>query len=161
MSRTIPARLMLALTLALALGTAGCQELPAPETCGEIPEGGCPVGRGGSCDDVTCTGLYDCVEGAWALAKTCTGGGDGGSGGSGGGVADAGPDACTPVTIDHTGETTGCTPDLQHPDCPAVAAERCAETACLTGCIDFFLCTADGWTTAAYCTDEGELHVGP
>jgi hypothetical protein len=48
-------------------------------------------------------------------------------------------------------------PDLQNPDCPAVAAEQCFETVCLTDCIDFFLCTGEGWNLVAYCNEEGTL----
>jgi hypothetical protein len=63
--------------------------------------------------------------------------------------------------LDHTGETTGCRPDLQLPDCPAVAAERCPEAVCLTGCVDFYLCNERGWNAIAYCDDRGTLIVSP
>jgi hypothetical protein len=66
-----------------------------------------------------------------------------------------------PIEIDRAGETTGCAPDLQHPDCPADAAETCAASACLTGCTDFFLCTGEGWIDVAYCTEDGELVLVP
>ena len=70
-----------------------------------------------------CAALYDCVEGSWTSVQTCQeaagGGGAGGDGAEGG----QGGSACTPVEIDHSGEVAGCEPDLQHPDCPAVAAE--------------------------------------
>jgi len=128
--------------------------------CGQIPEGGCPLGRGGTCDDMLCDALYDCVEGDWTLVETCMnegaagatsigGGGTGGSGGEGG---------CMPPVIDHTGETSGCVPDLLPPDCPVEAAEVCSEP-CSTGCVDFFLCKERGWTTVAFCTEDGELVV--
>ena len=139
-----------------ALLAAGCQELPGVELCGQIPSGGCPLGRGGSCDDVVCASLYDCLGGKWIEVERCTSGT--GGGGSGPGL-DGGADACTPVVIDHTGETIGCTPDLQEPDCPAEAAEQCSESACLTGCTDFFLCTADGWKDVAYCTEDGQINI--
>jgi hypothetical protein len=61
--------------------------------------------------------------------------------------------------IDKTGETTGCEPDLQSPDCPVAAAEVCAASVCLTDCTDFFLCTKDGWVDVAYCDEEGQLIV--
>jgi hypothetical protein len=63
--------------------------------------------------------------------------------------------------LDHTGEKSGCKPDLQEPDCPVAAAETCAGASCLTGCVDFFLCTADGWVTRAYCDESGELITRP
>jgi len=87
--------------------------------------------------------------------------GDGGVAG-GPGVSDAAQDSsCTPVMIDHQGETTGCVPDLQEPDCPVAAAESCAETACRTGCSDFYLCTDDGWRAVAYCDEQGQIVMTP
>lgn len=158
---------VVALTAPLAaafvtLPTGGCQPSLELKLCGEIPTNGCPLGRGGSCDDVSCSGLYDCVEGHWTLSVDCKREG-GSSGGAGGGSADAGPDAaCMPVTIAHTGEVQGCKPDLQNPDCPVAAAEAvCRESVCLTGCDDFFLCKKDGWALAAYCDEEGELVITP
>jgi hypothetical protein len=137
-------------------------------TCGQIPTGGCPIGRGGTCDDSACNGLYDCVEGTWLLLTRCPGG-DGGGGSSAGGMggvagaagsgAQGGGGGCVGVTLDHTGETEGCAPELLLPDCPAVAAETCQP--CLTGCVDFFLCLEAGWTVVAYCTEDGEIVVEP
>ena len=143
--------------LSAALAATGCQGFPPVILCGEIPEGGCPKGRGGSCEDELCSALYDCVVGEWRVVETCSPDADAGSGDAG--PEDAGSDACTPVTIDHTGETTGCTPELQEPDCPVVAAETCAEHACTTGCVDFFLCTEQGWADVAFCTEEGTIEV--
>jgi hypothetical protein len=65
------------------------------------------------------------------------------------------------LVLDHTGEVTGCTPDLQSPDCPASAAETCVASACLTDCIDFYLCTAEGWKSVAYCDAEGQIILEP
>ena len=123
--------------------------------CGTIPAGGCPIGRGGTCDDPTCGAVYDCVDSTWRVTKQCTGN----PGADAGASTDAGaPDApCGAIAIDHTGEASSCAPQLEEPDCPAVAAEQCAATACLTGCVDFFLCTKDGWKTVAYCDDDGSL----
>lgn len=150
--------------LAFCLLLAGCSDSIAPKLCDEIPAGGCPTGRGGTCDDPLCEALYDCLDGAWVLAETCNGNAAGSGGaapsttGSGaGGACPPGSGAggngggCTPVTIDHTGEQGGCAPDLQFPDCPAAAAEQCSETACLTGCDAFYLCMQGGWTMVAYC----------
>ena len=137
----------------------------------EIPAGGCPLGRGGTCDDPTCTGLYNCLGGEWALELKCpmhdggTGaGGAGGAQGSGGDAGSSDSDACTPVHIDVSGMTMGCTPGLENPpDCPVAAALGCEESACLTGCTDFFLCkstsTGPEWVDVAYCTCEGQLIV--
>ena len=145
--------------------------------CDEIPEGGCPTGRGGTCEDPLCNALYDCVNGAWKRAEVCGppgGGGSGGSAGSGGSGAASGGEGgldctpaaggaggCTPVMLDHTGEVGGCSPGLQSPDCPAAAAESCAESACLTGCTDFFVCRAGGWEAVAYCDMDCKLTPVP
>lgn len=146
------------LAFALGCGLAlGCDPEPLA-LCGEIPTDGCPLGRGGTCDDPFCAALYDCVDGAWTLAETCAADGGGGAGGAATGGSGAGLGGCTPVSFDHTGEVPGCTPDLQSPDCPAEAAEDACDP-CSTGCIDFFLCTASGWQDVATCTDAGELVV--
>jgi hypothetical protein len=166
--RLVPAAVVvLAALAAAALPSGGCYDSPPLKLCGEIPANGCPIGRGGSCDDASCAGLYDCVEGQWTLSVDCSA--DGGtSSGSGGG--DAGADAsCSPVTLSHDGELQGCKPDLESPDCPVVAAEStCVERVCLTGCIDFFLCVYDAdpntadhrsWSAVAHCDDNGELVI--
>jgi len=143
---------------AALLGVAACGSPEGVQLCGEIPEGGCPAGRGGSCDDTTCTGLYDCVEGDWTEIEPCEGNPTStSSAAAGAGGGDDGAGGCALVAIDHEGEAEGCTPDLLDPDCPAVAAEVCAP--CETGCADFFLCTDDGWIDVAACDDAGQLVI--
>lgn len=159
-----------------ALLVAGCYPYNTDITlCHDaVPEGGCPTGRGGTCEDASCKALYDCIDGVWKKASTCepqaTGGAGGttgttGTGGSGGGTATGGTGGCTPISLDHTGETTGCSPDLQAPDCPAAAAEQCSESACLADCTDFYLCKQDGnvptWVPVAYCDGDGHLVISP
>jgi hypothetical protein len=140
---------------------AACSSTEGPKLCPEIPEGGCPTGRGGSCQDPVCKALYDCIEGAWQKTTTCdnnsTSSGSGGASSGGAGGSTTGTGGCTPVKLDHTGETTGCMPDLQIPDCPAAAAEQCSQAACKTGCTDFFVCTAQGWTAVGYCDAKGNV----
>lgn len=143
----------------LALTVLGC-DLEQPLLCGQIPEGGCPIGRGGTCDDATCVALYDCVDGDWIETELCEGvAGGGGAGGEGATSSSAG--GCDLMTLDHTGETRGCEPDLQPPDCPVEAAEVCEP--CATGCVDFYLCIegqeAPLWTTVAFCEEDGTLVV--
>jgi hypothetical protein len=130
------------------------------QPCGVLPDKeGCPVGRGGTCDDVTCTALYNCLDGSWVLEETCAqtmGGGGTLSTGPGG----AGGEACNGIEVDRTGEALGaCSPPLQEPDCPAGAAELCRP--CDTICIDFYLCREDGWEAIAFCDDEGHAVVEP
>jgi hypothetical protein len=140
----------------LLLLALGCDS-PAVQVCGEIPTDGCPVGRGGTCDDPYCAALYDCVGGDWELAEACSNPTtSAASSGTGSGAGGGGEGGCTPLLIDHTDEVEGCTPDLQEPDCPAVAAETCPNP-CLTGCVDFFLCEAQGWSLVAFCTEDLEL----
>lgn len=138
-------------SLALLASSAACGNAARAQTCGEIPEGGCPLGRGGTCDDQLCAALYDCVDGSWTEAEDCGrvlgsgGAGAGGGGGEGG--------ACQAVEIDRTGERFGCTPGLLEPDCPVAAAELCDP--CSTGCVDFWMCTDEGWESVAYCDESG------
>lgn len=154
------------------LAASGCDDGATLQLCGEIPAKGCPLGRGGSCEDDACAGLYDCVSGEWTLAVDCTADGGAGATSSSGGGADAGSgtDAmCTPVVVSHAGEAIGCQPGLEAPDCPvAVADGACAESVCLTGCIDFYLCVhvADplhdrSWSAVAYCDENGQLVIAP
>jgi hypothetical protein len=142
--------------------SAGCPELPVPMPCGQIPAGGCPLGRGGTCDDPTCDGLYDCVDGSWTRAVPCSPDGGAGTGGGGGAEpGDAGPDACTPVNVNTHGQTSDCG-GLENPDCPIEAAGSCEETACLTGCLDFFVCEQGSWIAVAYCDEvTGQFMVMP
>lgn len=141
-------------------GPVACFPSGDIQLCGEIPEGGCPAGRGGSCTDEVCAGLYDCVDGAWTEVQRCDefvpgGGGGGGAGGQGGGGG-----TCEPIEIPVPPEPAEhCIPDLQEPDCPVAAAHACE--ACLTGCVDFYACSADGWTPVAYCDERGDVVVAP
>lgn len=154
-SRTRRLALVFGLAWGLGLAAASCVREPLA-LCGVIPEGGCPIGRGGTCDDPSCTGVYNCIEGQWTLEFACDGGG-GGSGGSGASSSHVSTGACVTAVLDHSGEVAGCKPDLVDPDCPIAAAELC--NPCSTGCIDFFKCTSAGWTDLAYCTEEGELVI--
>jgi hypothetical protein len=126
-----------------------CGSYPESIPCGQIPVNGCPLRGGGTCDDVTCSAIYGCYDGKWVLTQSCMNMPD----------ADAGPDSgdCPVAMIDHTGETTGCQPDLQNPDCPVQAAEQCASSVCQSECTDFFMCKADGWEVVAYCDQDGQL----
>lgn len=146
------AAVVLILTAA-PFGTSGC-DAGLPKLCEALPEGGCPAGRGGSCLDRTCSGLYDCVEGAWVETERCSA--------VPSGPLDAGMEAaadasCGQVSIDHQGEVSGCSPNLQEPECPAAAAEICEP--CATGCSDFFICAMSGWTEVAYCDDTGNIVI--
>ena len=94
------------------------------------------------------------LDGEWTLEVACS---DGSGGGAGATSSQTSSGACVPATLDHTGETIGCAPDLLDPDCPVAAAEQC--NPCSTGCVDFFICMSTGWEDLAYCTEEGELVI--
>jgi hypothetical protein len=156
-------RVALVLLLAAAGGpvvaAAACQGFPTVQPCGEIPGEGCMAAAGGTCADPTCSALYECTGGEWSLVQTCPAYEAGAPDASDGG-------ACTPVKIDLSGLTTGCTPDLQNPpDCPIQAALGCEQSACLTECTDFFLCQSTSmgpeWVDVAYCACDGGFFVMP
>lgn len=158
--------------VASATAASSCQGLPEGETCSDIPDGGCPIDRGGSCADPTCDAIFLCNNGLWSLETKCPAQqvpeGGTGSGGSGTGgsaptpcttdpVGDAG---CTVVNLDAGDTATECTPDLMDGDCPwQVAQGSCVECVCLTGCLDFYTCTPAGWVSVAYCDDSGDFIV--
>jgi hypothetical protein len=147
------------------LALSACQpNLPSVgQLCGEIPGDGCPKDRGGSCDDPTCSAVYTCLNGNWKLDQTCSGDRDAGPDAEpleAGADADAGAtDGCTPFKFDDKDQAPHCEPSLENPpDCPSQAAEGCLESACITGCSDFFLCTKHGWIDVGYCDDDGGFH---
>lgn len=155
----------------LGLFAVSCNVTPIV-LCDQIPEGGCPLDRGGTCEDASCAALYGCYDGEWRRVEVCegntggAGGGTGAAGAAGGAGGAAGPGGaggagCQPILFDHTDDSTGCIPDLQAPDCPAVVAEQCPEKACTTGCLDFFLCKTDGWEAVAYCDEDGNFFQAP
>jgi hypothetical protein len=144
-----------ALFLLGAAAGAACEGLPALPSCEGLPAGGCPVEGGGSCNDTSCTAIYECnADSVWQHVKTCPPRPD--AGGAGGGSPDAGP--CTPavVEVDAGPLGQGC-PDLEAPDCP-IDAVSCQETACVTsGCDTFYVCSETGvWVVAANCDDSGD-----
>ena len=137
-----------------ALFFAGCPTLPPFVPCGEIPANGCPIDEGGSCDDPSCSGVFACENGVLVSQQVCPTP-DGGFP-DGGPSNDGGP--CTPLSVGAMNAGVGCMPDLEAPDCPIEAAGSCVETACLSGCLDFYVCGADQlWIDVAFCDDEGEF----
>ena len=95
----------------------------------------------------------------WVSVAVCSapdGGSPDGAGAGGGGGAGGG--TCTPVVVTAKNTGVSCTPDLEAPDCPIEASGQCEETACLSGCIDFFVCGQNQvWLAAAYCDDNGQF----
>ena len=158
--------LVIAAPATLVVGACTTSAAPA---CHDIPPGGCPADRGGTCDDPVCSAIYTCGDGEWQWVNNCPGGGVGGANAGGGGLGGAanvggggvggegGEGGCHGVVIDKRGQTSGCSPGLMPPDCGVAVAEGCAP--CLGDCSDFFLCTADGWVTVAFCDQDGQLVV--
>lgn len=147
--------LFAALALSMGAAAAGaCGSVDPILLCGEIPLGGCPIGRRGSCSDDTCAGLYDCVGGHWTLSRACAAR----DGGPDDGAADgADLDApCTPVSIDAASTSAQCA-DLEVPDCQIKGFQTCAENACKTECTYFYICQPAGWLAVAHCDAQGHL----
>lgn len=131
---------------------AGCQEFEQAPHCGPLAGGGCPSSQGGSCEDKLCDAIYTCTSSGWVLDAICDR--DGGAMDADAQAADA-PWKCTEAGVELEGSVSGCDPnELFAPDCPVQAALGCPETACLTGCSDFFQCTTDGWVAVAYCDED-------
>jgi hypothetical protein len=145
-------RRVAALILWILAALQGCQGFDSAPHCSELPQGACPDSRGGSCKDQACTAIYTCTEHGWVLNAVCDR--DGGVADTGKEAAD-GPWSCGDASVELEGATSGCDPnELTAPDCPVQAATGCAETACLTGCADFFLCKTEGWIAVAYCDED-------
>lgn len=145
------------LTGLTALGCQGFGDL-AEGLCGEIPLGGCPTTGGGSCLDRECEAIYRCIDGQWARTAICDQA-DAGGAQDDAGLAEAGPDGftCGDVTVVLDEDASGtCSEKLFYSDCPASLAASCPNSACLTGCDDFFVCSGTAWVFAAYC-EEGVL----
>jgi hypothetical protein len=139
----------------VATALAGCQGFDEVPECSTVPAGGCPSSRGGSCDDKTCSAIYACTADGWQLQKVCDR--DGGGDESDAEAGSDGPVCGDAVTID--GSLSTCDPnEVLAPDCPLNVAVGCPGSACLSGCLDFFVCRTEGWVEAAYCDDvTGEL----
>ena len=138
----------------LVVSASSCQDQTVvPQPCTNIPEGGCPIARGVSCDDPMCEAVYACREGnVWELMKRCP-------------VreAGAGTDAATPKDAEALLDASidappgafggpGCA-SLVAPDCSLGLALSCGATCC--GCEDLFVCEDGGWTFWGTCGDAG------
>ena len=121
------------------LPSGACGSTADLKLCGQI-RGKLPIGRGGTCEDETCAGLYDCVEGksvpGRALLQRA-----GGAGGSAVVEAARGPAALYAGAARSPGgaDRGNCKPDLQDPDCPQRPPPRPAPRPfAVPGCVDFF-----------------------
>ena len=140
---------------ALALAAMGCESVPATADCGALADkNACPLSGGGTCADPSCSAIYACRGGAWALVTRCMNDLDAGP------SADAAPEASTCATVMLPPATDTC-PALQAPDCDATLVDQCPASACSTGCTGFLRCTPGGWSVGyvAYCDEGGTLVV--
>lgn len=139
-------------TTILALAIA-CSDDPVPESCTDIPAGGCPRARGLACEDPTCQAVYLCrPNNVWELEETCP-------------PRDASVpvgdpiDASLPPVVDASIDAPagafggpGCE-ELQAPDCSLGYALACGTSCC--GCEDLYVCESGGWTLWGSCREGG------
>ena len=131
--------------------------------CTDIPDGGCPLADGLSCDDPACAAVYLCREGnVWELDKTCPLHAP-----SDAAVVDASFDAdaadtgkspISDAAIDAPAGAyggPGCV-ELELGDCPLGLALACSSSCC--GCDDLYVCNAGNWNFWGYCGPNGPVY---
>ncbi len=147
------------LGLVVTAASACSDDLPIAAPCTNIPQGGCPVARGVSCDDPSCEAVYACRPGdVWELEKACPAR-EGGARVDG---AVASSDAGAPfdAAIDAPPGAfggPGCS-SLVLPDCALGLALACGADCC--GCEDLFVCREGGWDLWGSCGDGGVRQGG-
>ena len=141
---------LVALGAAAASLAGGCSDVSPPIACRDIPDGGCPIQGGVSCQDPSCAALYSCnnVDGGWTFVKTCPP--------SDGNVQDTNipPPNDAGYDIDAPPGAfggPGCI-DLQPPDCPLGTALSCSSGCC--GCEDLYVCDDGGWDPWGTCSAD-------
>lgn len=137
--------------LLLFLILLGHCDAAAGRPCTNIPEGGCPLAFGQSCNDPACSAVYACLPGnQWELRGACAP--------HEAGAMDAGTEAALKDSnIDAPPGAfggPGCA-DLQMPDCPLGVAILCTSGCC--GCEDLFVCQDGGWDLWGACGPDGAL----
>jgi len=145
---------VLGLTASAIFVVAACQDQTVTaQECSNIPQGGCPIARGVSCQDPTCERVYACREGnVWELVAPCPArdatpsGKDAGAPDTGGGF-DASIDA-PPGAFGGP----GCA-GLQPPDCSLGLALACGSGCC--ECEDLFVCENGAWLLWGRCGPGG------
>ena len=131
--------------------------------CSDIPDGGCPLADGLSCDDPACAAVYLCRQGnVWELQKECpphppsdatvdvTDASEDADAADAGAIRDAAIDAPPGA---YGGP--GCV-DLQLGDCPLGVALACTAACC--GCDDLYVCNAGNWDFWGYCGPNGPVY---
>ena len=156
------------------LAAVGCDQggYQAVTCSKEIPTNGCPVDPAAQeCSDPCCAAGYNCTNGEWVLAFTCSSFNIANCQTSAASNSDAATDATSDGAVD-SGATSSCIDlnlppgananggpqciDLELPDCP-VGLVQCSPDSCRTdGCDGLFYCTAEGeWIQWGGCAEDG------
>jgi hypothetical protein len=147
---------MIARVAVIVLVVAACDSTPTPVECHNIPAGGCPQDNGADVcgGDMSCTAVYDCVNGGWVFDQMCPPRAHDAS-------TDTGAsDVTTPVSDVHLDAPPGsfggpgCT-DLETPDCSVGTALLCAGATDCCGCTDLWVCQNGAWVSWGTCGDAG------
>jgi hypothetical protein len=159
-----PRHALLAVAILLSLsGAGGCEEGAVAAACKALPDpSGCPLARGGSCSDRSCSAIYSCQEGAWQLVERCAQATDADASVDGGAGADGGLEQDAQSCQASPSAGPSC-PPLQDGECDARYLDACPEGACDTGCEVYLRCEGGDWSAgyAGYCDADGTLHRNP
>lgn len=139
--------------LAIGVSCSAFDDLPVPQTCHGIPEGGCPGSGKANCEDLTCAAIYTCEsDGGWSLSVACPA--------RDGGVRDASESMARDVDIDVPPGAygAGCM-DLEGNDCNLGLALSCPANQCC-GCANIFVCNDGGWDPWGSCLESGAFVHG-
>lgn len=148
--------------VAVALACNNGTQIDHP--CSNIPEGGCPLADGLSCDDPICEAVYLCRQNnVWELQKQCPARApsdaatvtDAAAGDADASDAEGIRDASIDAPPGAFGGP-GCQ-DLQLGDCALGVALSCASSCC--GCEDLFVCTSGAWSYWGYCGANGPVYA--
>jgi hypothetical protein len=154
--------LLAGIVAALAAASACDDALAVDPECRDVPDGGCPMGRGDPCADPTCAAAYECTESSlWRFDHACSARDAAAGAWTDPGATDAGasPGAAPDVTGDATvGDVAvgipganggpGCAA-LEGPDCPLGVALACGAGCC--DCEDLFVCKSGSWEPWGMC----------
>jgi len=141
---------------ALVVVLAACEDGATPRECTDIPQGGCPLARGVSCQDLTCQAVYLCrPNNVWELHEYCPAR-DGEAPREASVPEEAAP---PPPSFDASIDAPpgayggpGCQP-LQSPECSLGLGLSCGAGCC--GCEDLYICENGGWSLWGVCGDGG------
>jgi hypothetical protein len=130
--------------------TSACGPDDAIVACKDIPDGGCPLASGVSCEDPSCKVAYACTAGGtWVVDHACPA--------TDAMIAEPVPPIVLDSSFDAPKGDLNCV-TLEMPDCPASLAEQCGVGCC--GCENLFVCNQGTWTPYGSCDGDGGIHPG-